>query len=139
MMKTFGALCLFMITLGAFADERTPAPADAAVYIISPRHGETLTAPVAVRFGLRGMGVAPAGVDRPNTGHHHLLIDAAVPPLDRPIPKDDRHRHFGGGQTEAVVDLAPGSHTLRLILGDYRHRPHTPALVSEPVTITVRE
>lgn len=139
MMKTFGALCLFMITLGAFADERSPAPAGAGVYIISPRPGETVSTPVVVRFGLRGMGVAPAGVDRANTGHHHLLIDAEAPPLDRPIPKDDRHRHFGGGQTEAVVDLSPGTHTLRLILGDFRHVPHNPPLISAPVTITVRE
>jgi hypothetical protein len=117
---------------------RTPRPADAKLYIISPTDGETVTSPVTVRFGLTGMGVAPAGVGAAATGHHHLLIDAELPPMDLPVPKDDHHLHFGGGQTEAVVTLAPGKHTLQLVLGDKDHVPHDPPLVSERITITVR-
>ncbi len=117
---------------------RSPAPSDARVYLISPAHGETVTSPVKVRFGLQGMGVAPAGVDKPATGHHHLLINVDVlPPLDKPLPKDERHRHFGGGQTEVILELPPGRHTLRLILGDKNHVPHDPPLISQPVTIEV--
>jgi len=116
---------------------RTPAPEGASVYIISPKDGATLSSPVTVRFGLRGMGVAPAGVDDPKTGHHHVIIDAPLPDLDRPIPSDDRHRHFGGGQTEVSLELAPGHHTLQLVLGDRNHVPHVPPLVSQRIEITV--
>jgi len=84
------------------------------------------------------MGVAPAGIDKAGTGHHHLLIDTELPPLGLPIPNDDQHRHFGGGQTETQVELPPGEHTLQLILGDDRHVPHDPPVVSEIITITVR-
>lgn len=125
---------LFMAT-GAMA--ATPAPKDAKVYLISPADGARVTGPVTVRFGLSGMGVAPAGVDHANTGHHHLIIDADLPPLDKPIPKDDRHRHFGNGQTETTLDLPPGKHTLQLLLGDFNHVPHDPSLKSEKITITV--
>ena len=109
-----------------------------SVYIISPSHGEVISNPVQVRFGLRGMGVAPAGVDRDKTGHHHLLIDVkTLPALDKPIPADASHRHFGGGQTEVELKLAPGTHTLQLLLGDKYHIPHAQALVSEKITVTV--
>lgn len=117
---------------------RTPRPADAKLYLISPADGETVTSPVRVRFGLTGMGVAPAGVATAATGHHHLVIDAELPPLDGPLPKDERHHHFGGGQTETSVELAPGKHTLQLVLADKDHVPHDPPLVSERITITVR-
>lgn len=119
----------------------TTAPAYAAsLYLIAPADGEVVQGPVTVKFGLQGMGVAPAGVDKSGTGHHHLLIDVGrTPPLDEPLPKDERHRHFGGGQTQAVLDLEPGRHTLQLILGDHRHIPHDPPLVSEKITITVVE
>lgn len=116
---------------------RTPRPADARLYVISPRDGETVANPVTVRFGLSGMGVAPAGVAAPDTAHHHLIVDAPLPPLDRPIPNDEHHRHFGGGQTEVTLTLAPGRHTLQLVAGDHDHVPHDPPLVSEVVTITV--
>jgi len=116
---------------------RTPRPPDAKLYIISPKNGETVSSPVAVRFGLTGMGVAPAGVATPETGHHHLIIDAPLPALDVPLPKDDKHVHFGGGQTEVPVELAPGKHTLQLVLGDKDHVPHDPPLVSERIEITV--
>lgn len=118
----------------------TPAPEDAKVYIISPKDGAVVTSPVTVKFGLKGMGVAPAGVDSPNTGHHHLLIDVEqLPALDKPIPSDERHRHFGGGQTETTIELSPGKHTLQLILGDKTHIPHDPPVVSKKITITVKK
>ena len=107
------------------------------LYFVSPADGATVKSPVRVVFGLRGMGVAPAGVDRDNTGHHHLVIDAPLPPAGKPIPADDHYRHFGGGQTEAVIDLAPGTHTLQLVLGDHLHVPFEPMVVSEKITITV--
>lgn len=116
-----------------------PAPEGAQLYIISPRQGAVVGNPVRVQFGLRGMGVAPAGVDKPQTGHHHLLIDVSkLPDLDQPLPSDEHHRHFGGGQTEVELTLSPGQHRLQLILGDKDHIPLSPPLVSEPITITVR-
>lgn len=115
----------------------TPSSGNAQVYIISPGDGETVTNPVTVRFGLRNMGIAPAGVEIPGTGHHHLLLDTDLPPLGMPVPSDDRHLHFGKGQTETELNLSPGSHTLQLILGDHMHVPHDPPVFSEKITITV--
>lgn len=117
---------------------RTPSPDGAVTYFLSPANGATVTSPVTVRFGLRGMGVAPAGVTNPNTGHHHLLIDvAALPPDDVPVPNDANHRHFGLGQTEVELALPAGQHTLQLVLGDALHIPHQPPVRSEKITITV--
>jgi hypothetical protein len=119
--------------------KRTPAPADAYVYIGWPNDGDTLrTTHVKVWFGARNIGVAPAGTNKPNTGHHHLLIDTAVPPLDQPIPNDKNHLHFGLGQTETVIDLPPGTHTLQLLMADADHVPHDPPLMSKKITIHVR-
>jgi len=118
--------------------EPRPSPAGAKVYFISPADGQTVSNPVIVRFGLTGMGVAPAGIDMPNTGHHHLIIDKPQPPAGVAIPTDDNHRHFGGGQTEASVTLPPGKHTLQLVLGDFVHSLHNPPVVSERITITVK-
>lgn len=110
---------------------------DAAIYIISPKDGETVTGPVTVQFGLKGWGVAPAGTDKEKTGHHHLLVDAKdAPPAGAPIAKDDNHLHFGGGQTETTLKLAPGKHTLQLVLGDKNHVP-VEGLASQVVTINV--
>lgn len=120
-----------------FAQDRTPAPEGAVVYIVSPQDGATVSSPVTVVFGLKGMGVAPAGVEKDKTGHHHLIIDADLPPLDEPVPSDDNHRHFGGGQTEVTVELAPGPHSLQLLLGDQNHVPHDPPVQSEKITVTV--
>jgi Domain of unknown function (DUF4399) len=117
---------------------RTPAPKDAELYIISPADGETVKSPVTVRFGLRGMDIAPAGIAMDNTGHHHLLVDAGPPPYNLPIPADANHVHFGKGQTEATVTLAPGRHRLQLLLADHLHIPHDPPVVSKPITITVQ-
>ena len=132
---TIGAAAVFG---AATVFARTPAPSDAEVYIISPADGDTVTSPVTVKFGLKGMGVAPAGVDKPNTGHHHLLIDTDVPSLDAPVPNDANHKHFGGGQTETTIELAPGKHTLQLIMGDKLHIPHDPPVMSRKITITVK-
>ena len=123
----------------ALAADRMPAPSGAAVYFITPADGETLADPITVRFGLKGMGVAPAGIDKANTGHHHLLIDTPdLPPLDEPIPADDHHKHFGGGQTETTIDLPPGTHTLQLLLADQNHISFDPPIISKRITITVQ-
>ncbi len=132
------AVAVAALLLPALAEGRTPAPQGARVYIISPQNGATVSSPVKVIFGLEGMGVAPAGVKKANTGHHHLIIDADLPPATEPVPSDDNHRHFGGGQTEVTVELAPGTHTLQLIMGDHNHVPHVPPVVSEKITITVK-
>ncbi|HTV84309.1 MAG TPA: DUF4399 domain-containing protein [Dyella sp.] len=117
----------------------TKAPAGAQVYIISPQNGATVPQSFTVRFGLKGMGVAPAGVVHENTGHHHLLIDVKeLPPAGQPIPKDEQHLHFGGGQTETIVKLSPGTHTLQLELGDSNHIPFDPPIVSKVVTVHVK-
>jgi hypothetical protein len=119
--------------------KRTPAPSDAYVYIGWPNDGQVLrTTHIKVWFGTRNFGVAPAGTNKPNTGHHHLLIDTALPPLDQPIPNDKNHLHFGLGQTETVIDLPPGTHTLQLLMGDADHIPHDPPLMSKKITIYVR-
>lgn len=116
----------------------TPAPDGANLYIISPADGQTVSSPVTVVFGLGGMGVAPAGTEKENTGHHHLIIDADLPPMDEGIPADDNYRHFGGGQTQATVELSPGDHSLQLLLGDQNHIPHNPPVASQKITITVQ-
>jgi hypothetical protein len=139
-MRTFLAcLALLAFAVPAAALERTPAPEGGEVYIISPEDGATLESPVTVLFGLKGMGVAPAGVDKEGTGHHHLIVDAPLPPMDQGIPADENYIHFGGGQTQATVELEPGEHTLQLIVGDLNHYPHEPAIVSEQITVTVAE
>jgi hypothetical protein len=134
---TFTAVVL---AAGAVSAEgpRTKSPAGAEVYIISPQDGATVTSPVTVRFGLKGMGIAPAGIAFENSGHHHLLIDAELPPLDKPFPTDAQHVHYGKGQTEATIELKPGKHTLQLVLGDQLHTPHDPPVVSKKITITVK-
>ena len=116
---------------------RKPAPADAGVHFVGLQDGAVIPQNATIRFGLVNMGVAPAGIDRPNTGHHHLLVDAKLPPLDEPIPNDFNHLHFGAGQTEATVTLPLGKHTLQLVLGDANHVPHNPPVMSKPITVTV--
>lgn len=122
-----------------FASPLAPAGTDMpSAYIISPADGETVDSPVVVVFGLKGFGVAPAGTVKENTGHHHLIIDAPLPDLGQPIPADDNYRHFGGGQTQTSVELAPGRHTLQILLGDHAHIPHEKPIYSEVITINVR-
>ena len=109
----------------------------AEVSFIDLKDGATVPAKLKLYFGLRNMGVAPAGSDRENSGHHHLLIDTELPPLDQPIPNDFNHLHFGAGQTEAEVTLKPGTHTLQLLFGDKDHIPHNPPLLSPPIRVVV--
>lgn len=138
------ALALTGLTGAALAADApglptTQAPSGAAVYIISPANGATVGQEVTVRFGLKGMGVAPAGVAKEHTGHHHLLVDVKeLPAAGQPIPNDTNHIHFGGGQTETTLKLKPGTHTLQLELGDQNHVPFNPAVVSKKITIHVK-
>jgi hypothetical protein len=121
----------------AFADS-TPIAKNAKAYIIWPYDGTVIKGgKLWVRMGLRNAGVAPAGVEFPNTGHHHLLVDTDLPPFDEEIPNDKNHLHFGAGQTEARLELPPGKHTLQLLLGDHAHRPHNPPIYSKKITIIV--
>lgn len=129
---------LFAGVVAAAGLPRTAAPEGAKLYFISPKAGEVVNGPVTVRFGLSGMGIAPAGTVGAATGHHHLIVDAPLPALDQPLPMDEKHLHFGKGQTETTLTLKPGKHTLQLILGDHNHIPHDPAVVSEQITITVK-
>ena len=130
---------VFLVPVGALADgHMSKAPANAEVYFVMPNDGDTVQSPFTVVFGLRNMGVAPAGVDKEGTGHHHLLINTDVPSdMSKALPASDQVRHFGGGQTEAEISLEPGTHTLQLLLGNYAHVPHSEPVVSEKITITV--
>tara|TARA_R110001583_G_scaffold12410_6_gene55164 strand:+ start:10058 stop:10510 length:453 start_codon:yes stop_codon:yes gene_type:complete len=113
------------------------APENAHVYIISPQDNATVDETFTIKFGLQGMGVSPAGFDKKNTGHHHLLVDGkSLPALNKPMAGEVKH--FGGGQTQTDITLAKGEHTLQLILGDHRHVPHDPAVMSKKITITVK-
>lgn len=128
-----------LLSVCAAQAQNKPAPQDARAYIIWPHDGEVINGgKLWVRMGLKNMGVAPAGVDKSNTGHHHLLVDVDPPPLDEPIPNDKNHIHFGGGQTEArLTGLPPGEHTLQMMLGDTAHVPHDPPIMSKKITIIV--
>jgi hypothetical protein len=132
------AAALALAAAPALAQD-TPAPEGAEAHFVNLRDGDRLTNPIPILFGLNGMEVAPAGEERENSGHHHLLINATLEgeALREPIPADDNHRHFGGGQTEATLELPKGTHTLQLVLGDHFHVPHTPPVMSEIITITV--
>ena len=114
------------------AQDLSKSPVGATVTILEPATGATVTSPVTVKFAIMGMEIAPAGTDKPNSGHHHLLIDQKLADPKAAIPADDHHKHFGKGQTEAVVELKPGEHTLQLVLGDQNHRPHDPIPVLAP-------
>jgi hypothetical protein len=140
--SAFGhTLVLLLVSAAATtAAAQTPAPARAVVYFINLKDGDKVQSPFKIQFGLSGMGVAPAGVEKPNTGHHHLLIDTTLTPeqAKEPIPADDRHLHFGGGQTETMLTLSPGRHTLQLVLGDWSHVPFDPPIVSPAITVDVK-
>jgi len=140
-MRTTALIAAFTIAGLTFASAQTPSPPGAKAYFINLKDGDTVKSPFLVQFGLSGMGVAPAGVEKPNTGHHHLLIDATLSPeqLKQPIPADDHHLHFGGGQTETMVTLPEGTHTLQIVLGDWTHIPHVPPVMSNTISITVRQ
>jgi hypothetical protein len=128
-----------LASAAALAQTPSPAPAGAEVYFIAPRDGQTIHGPVTVKFGLKGMGVAPAGIKFDNTGHHHLLVDTDLSEIkvDAPLPATDKIVHFGKGQTETTLTLTPGKHTLELLFADYLHIPFDPPLHSKKITITV--
>lgn len=139
-MRMFAIAALVLAATVAGAQERTPSPPGAEVYIISPKDGAKVSGPVVVRFGLRGMGIAPAGIKFENTGHHHLLIDTDAPAaMSQPLPATDKVVHFGKGQTETTLTLPPGKHILQLLLADQNHIPHNPPVISKKITITVTQ
>lgn len=123
----------------AEAAARTPSPAGAKVFFVSPKDGDVIKGPIPLIFGVEGMEAVPAGTDQPNSGHHHLIIDGKVDDYNSALPADANHRHFGGGQTEAAIGLPAGKHTLQLIFADMNHVPHDPPVESEVITITVEE
>ncbi len=143
------AAAALLVALSACLPASAPAVADTTphpdegpgVYIVNLSDGDVVTSPFRVVFGAYGIGVAPALTEKENTGHHHLLIDETLEgeELDYAIPADDNHIHFGGGQTETVLDLAPGEHTLQLVFGDLNHDLFEPPIWSDVITITVAE
>jgi Domain of unknown function (DUF4399) len=136
-----GSLLLALaVGVPAVATAQTAAPPNATAYIINLKDGDTVTSPFKVQFGLTGMGIAPAGVERLNTGHHHLLVDTTLSPdeLKQPMVMDAKHLHFGGGQTETMLTLPPGQHRLQLELGDWSHVPFNPPIMSPIITVTVK-
>jgi hypothetical protein len=139
MSRLLVALGVCLVAATAFAADRMAAPAGAEVYFIAPQDGAKLHSPVTIKFGLKGMGIAPAGVKFDNTGHHHLLVDTDVSELklDAPMPATDKIVHFGKGQTETTLTLTPGKHTLQLVFADYLHQSFDPPLTSKKITITV--
>ena len=139
-MRVLAAVGLSLLATLALAADRVAAPAGAEVYFISPHNGDTVTGPVTVRFGLKGLGIAPAGIKFDNTGHHHLLVDTDVGELklDAPVPATDKILHFGKGQTETTLNLTPGKHTLQLVFADYLHQAFDPVLQSQKISITVK-
>jgi len=139
MSRLLVALGVCLMAAFAVAADRVAAPAGAEVYFIAPQNGAKVHSPVTVKFGLKGMGIAPAGVKFDNTGHHHLLVDTDLSELklDAPMPATDKIVHFGKGQTENALTLTPGKHTLQLIFADYLHQSFDPPLTSKKITITV--
>ena len=145
MKQVLAALAISALALGSAWAGETPSKPGAKVYFINLKDGDTVKGPVKVLFGLSGMGVAPAGTEKEGTGHHHLFIDRAPflqgsdggDEANMNIPADDNHKHFGGGQTETTLELAPGKHTLQMVFGDKDHIPHNPPVVSDVITITV--
>jgi hypothetical protein len=133
------AVASALIGLAANSTTRAELTAEGAhAYIIWPNDGATIpTGKFWLRMGLSGAGIAPAGIDRPNTGHHHVVIDSDLPPAGEPIPNDKKHLHFGAGQTEARIELPPGRHTIQLVLGDAEHIPQNPPIVSKKITVIV--
>ena len=139
-LASLAAILLMNTSLITSAAAREPSPAGAEVYLVSPKDGAKVKSPVTVVFGLKGMGIAPAGIKFDNTGHHHLLVDANPPDdLSQPLPANEHNIHFGKGQTETSLTLPPGKHTLQLVLADSLHTPHEPPVISKQITITVEK
>lgn len=138
MRPVFCAALLAMLLPAAALADATPSPKGAKVMILEPKADAEVTSPVTVKFGIEGMDIAPAGTDKANTGHHHLIIDGKVDDMAAAIPADAGHVHFGKGQTEATVELKPGKHTLQLVLGDKNHVPHNPPVMSDVISVTAK-
>jgi len=141
-MKAFPMMiALMLVSFAAAAADvpLSPSPAGASVFFVEPADGATVPATFTVKFGVKGMTIAPAGTDQPNSGHHHLLIDVAeAPDMKQPLPANEHVVHFGKGQTETQVTLPPGKHTLQLVFANYLHIPHDPPVVSKQITVTVK-
>ena len=131
------SVALALLCSSVFAQEKSMIAEGTMVYIVSPADGATVSSPVKVIFGLSGAGIAPAGIQAKDTGHHHLIVDAPLPDTNLPVPSDANNLHFGKGQTETTLELSSGQHTLQLLLGDWLHIPHATPVASEAVTITV--
>jgi hypothetical protein len=135
-------LALVLTSLSSIAsnhEAKSTSPANATVYFITPMDGQTVSSTFTVKFGLNGMGVSPAGIEKKNTGHHHILIDTdTLPNMHAPLPATDKIKHFGGGQTETQLTLSPGKHTLQLVLGNHHHIPHNTPVISKKITIVVK-
>ena len=136
-------LAMFFVPIAAHADEDDDAPAASPAphaFFINLKDGDAVSSPLNIKFGIVGMEIAPAGTNKPNTGHFHLLIDTELTADQQklPIPKDEQHLHFGKGQTEATIELKPGKHTLQLVMGDGNHMLHNPPVISEKITVTVK-
>ena len=137
--KFLTLLFSLLLTTSLYAEDHlSHAPEDAWLYFIEPADGATVSGSFSVKFGLSGMGVAPAGVEKTHTGHHHLLINVDSVDLTKPLPSSDQYRHFGGGQTETELMLEPGTYTLQLVLGNHMHIPHYPPVISDKITVTVK-
>ncbi len=132
-------ICIIAFTApNAFSYDGKNSSENKKVFFVIPSSGETLTSPVTVKFGVSGMSIVPAGEDKPNSGHHHLLINLEkLPNMNMPIPADKNHLHFGKGQTETIIKLPKGKHTLQLLLGNHIHIPHKIPLLSEKIEIIV--
>ena len=140
-LMTCTALCILAPAAASADTAQSHWPKDAKVFFVAPEDGATVTGPVKVVMGAKGVEIAPAGTDKPATGHHHILIDSDLPKAGQaksPLPADEHVRHFGKGQTETELTLAPGKHTLQLVVGDGNHVPYDPALASQKITITVK-
>jgi Domain of unknown function (DUF4399) len=140
MKKILLIAAMALLSINAWADDRSPSPKGAKVFIVEPKAGAVVSNPVTVKFGIKGMTLSPAGTKAENTGHHHLLIDTPLPKdLSQPLPVvENKVVHFGKAQTETTLTLPPGKHTLQLVLGDHLHVPHNPPVVSKKITITVK-
>ena len=124
-------------SVGSHLMSRTQSTEDARVFFVMPADGEVVSNPFLVEFGLAGMEILPAGDNRPDSGHHHIIIDTELPTFDLPIPADEHHVHFGDGSSKTELTLSPSQHTLQLLFADYQHIPHNPPVFSEQITITV--
>lgn len=139
MIKAIATIVLASVAaVAAHAQDATKAPVGAKVFFVEPKNGDTVTSPFKVKFGIAGMDVVPAGTEKPGSGHHHLLINTKLADPKVGIPADDKHKHYGKGQTEDTVTLPAGTHTLQLVLGDHNHVPHDPVVQSEVITVTVK-